>query len=79
MQTIVRGNQMIHTCPPVGDRTWTLEDKETAKTLEARWIAKGVSSFEREQLLACAIWKRKLPGLMYTDMIEKRIQELQKI
>jgi hypothetical protein len=67
---------MIRTNPPVGDRTWTQEDKECAKTLDARWICKGVSSSERDQLLACAIWKRKLPGLLYTEAIEQRLQEL---
>lgn len=76
MATIVRGNRMMQTNPPVGDKTWTDTDRASAKTVDARWISMGVSPEEREQLLSCWIWKKKLPGLSYTDPIESRLAQL---
>ncbi len=73
---IVRGNQIIQTNPPVGDKTWTEEDKATARTIEARWISTGISTQEIQDLLPCLIWKKKLPGLQYTDAIEQRLVSL---
>ncbi len=74
---IVRGNRILQTTPPVGDATWTQQDRETAKTIEARWINLGISDMERERLLPCHIWKRKLPGLQYPTDIESRLSDLQ--
>ncbi len=74
---LVRGNRILQTHPPTGDATWTLHDRETAKTTEARWISLGVSDTERVQLLPCLIWKKKLPGLQYPIDIESRLADLQ--
>jgi hypothetical protein len=73
---IVRGNQMIRTSSPTGDKTWTKEDKARAQTVEARWISTGIPTQEIKDLLPCLIWKKKLPGLRYTSTIESRLDSL---
>lgn len=67
---------MVLTNPPVGDKTWTGADRASSQTIEARWISMGVSQQEREELLPCLIWKKKLPGLQYTNSIETRLMNL---
>ncbi len=59
------------------DPIWNSQDIERANILEARWISKGVCEEERRQLLPCAIWKAKFPGIIYTDAIESRLVVLQ--
>lgn len=61
---------------PEGDPTWNAEDWGRAKTLEARWIALGISEQDRRQLLPCAVWKAKFPGLQYNPLIESKLRAL---
>ncbi len=75
MQATVRGNR-IHTFAPLAlgsqDPTWTAEDHARFLTLRARHV--GSSS----ELVQCLVWKRKVPGLMYSTEIEVKLVELQK-
>ena len=61
---------------PDGDATWTGEDWERARCLEARLCHAGVSEEERSRLIPCAVWKSKFPGLTYTDAVEVRLGSL---
>jgi hypothetical protein len=61
---------------PEGDAIWNRMDWGRAATLEARWSTMGVSEEERRQLIPCAVWKAKFPGLTYTPAVESRLQAL---
>ena len=61
---------------PDTDPCWTQDDWSRAATLEARWTALGVCESDRRQLLPCAIWKAKFPGLQYAPLIESRLRML---
>lgn len=75
---LVRGGCMYKRIVTLeNDPIWNLQDIERANTLEARWIAKGVCEEERRQLLPCAVWKAKFPGIIYNDAIESRLIMLQ--
>jgi hypothetical protein len=75
--TILRGGKLVQLyVKPEGDPTWTEQDWARSQTLEARWIAEGVSEKERERLLPCAVWKAKFPGLTYSPAVESRLQQL---
>ncbi len=67
---------MLQISPLTGDKTWTQEDKTRGQTIAARWISTGISTQEIRDLLPCLIWKKKLPGLKYTDAIETRLDNL---
>ncbi len=61
---------------PEGDPVWNEDDWARAATLEIRWISLGVSEKERRDLLPCAIWKSKFPGLQYGSLIESKLRTL---
>lgn len=61
---------------PDEDPLWSPADWGTAQTLEAKWIARGVSEDERRRLIPCAVWLSKHPGLLYSESVMKRLQEL---
>jgi hypothetical protein len=62
---------------PDEDPLWSNADWGTAKTLEAKWSAKGVSEDERRRLIPCAVWMSKHSGLKYSGLVMKRLKELQ--
>ena len=70
------GTLMRYFVKPAGDLTWSLDDWGTAETLEALWIARGVSEHDRRRYIPCAVLMRKFPGLKYPDPIMKRLEEL---
>ena len=73
----VRGNKLIsHVLKEEGDRVWNVDDWERYATLDARWTSVGVSEYERAQLLPCAVWKSKFPGMIYNPTIESRLRSL---
>ena len=71
-----RAGQLVRIGEPKGDLTWSVEDKERSRTLEARYQSLGVSEEERDRLLPCAVLQRKTQGLRYPIEIEKRLVEL---
>ena len=74
---LVRGGKMsMWLVKPDGDATWSAEDWGTAATLEARWKSKGVTEEERLRLVPCAVWLKKFPGLVYSDDILERLEQL---
>lgn len=74
---LCRGGKLMHwILRPQGDKSWSADDYARAATLEARWIASGVSEDERRRLIPCAVWYRKFPGTMYDDATMKRLEEL---
>jgi hypothetical protein len=70
------GKRMHWIVKPEGDATWNQMDWGTAATLEARWAQMGICEEERRQLIPCAVWKAKFPGLTYTPAIESKLQAL---
>lgn len=61
---------------PDGDATWSDTDWSRAKTLEARWLALGVSEDERRRYIPCAVLVAKFPGsLIYPDNVMKRLSD----
>jgi hypothetical protein len=73
----VRGNKLIsHVLKEGGDRVWNREDWGRYATFDARWTSMGVSEYERAQLLPCAVWKSKFPGMTYNPTIESRLRSL---
>ena len=74
---LVRGKRMEPwIVKPERDPVWNSEDWERAATYESRWISLGVSEKERRELLPCAIWKAKFPGLQYSPLIESKLRSL---
>ncbi len=74
---LIRGGRVYNwIVRPDGDPIWNSQDWERAKTLEARWTALGISEQERRQLLLCAVWKAKFPGLTYNPLIESKLRAL---
>jgi hypothetical protein len=61
---------------PERDPCWNVEDWGRAATLEMRWIGMGVSEKDRRELIPCAIWKAKFPGLQYNPFIESKLRTL---
>lgn len=61
---------------PEGDPVWSEADWAKAATLEIRWLSLGVSEKDRKELLPCAIWKGKFPGLQYSPLIESKLRAL---
>ena len=73
----VRGNQLVsHVLKEEGDPVWNSEDWGRYATFDARWASLGVSEYERTQLLPCAVWKSKFPGMVYNPTIESRLRTL---
>jgi len=82
------GTLMRYFVKPDGDLTWSADDWATAETLEALWMARGVSEHDRRRYIPCAVLARKFPGsvgsrspegkggLKYPDAILKRLEEL---
>ena len=76
-EILVRGKRMEPwILKPEGDATWSATDWAKAATLEIRWISMGVSEKERKELIPCAIWKSKFPGLQYAPLIESKLRAL---
>lgn len=61
---------------PEGDLTWSEADWGRAATLEARWKMHGVSEHLRRQLIPCAVWMAKFPGLRFSEDIHKTLEDL---
>ena len=61
---------------PEGDLTWSEADWGRAATLEARWKMHGVSEHTRRQLIQCAVWMAKFPGLRFSNDIHNKLEEL---
>lgn len=62
---------------PDGDPSWNKEDWARAKTLEARWIHRGLCEQERILLIPCAVWKKKFPGMHFRKDIMDRLCSLE--
>lgn len=76
-EMLVRGHQMRPwILKPDQDPCWNTEDWGRAATLEMRWTALGVSEKDRRELLPCAIWKAKFPGLTYNPIVESKLRSL---
>lgn len=74
---LLRGNvAMPWILKPDRDPCWNAEDWGRAATLEIRWKTMGVSEKDRRELLPCAIWKSKFPGLQYNPLIETKLRTL---
>ena len=74
---LVRAGKMFPlTVRPDGDPTWTRDDWERAATLEARFTHLGLCEEERKQLIPCAVWKAKFPGLVYNAHTEHRLSKV---
>jgi hypothetical protein len=74
---LVRGGKLIPwLIKPDGDFTWSDSDWARAKALEARWKMHGINEATRRQLIPCAIWSSKFPGLVFHDDIQKQLEEL---
>jgi hypothetical protein len=77
MNTLVRAGKMMHwTTRPEGDAIWTENDWARAATLEARFTFLGICEEERKQMISCAVWKAKFPGLTYSPQIENRLGQI---
>jgi hypothetical protein len=69
----VRGNRFVElpVCPTLtaaaADPAWTAEDRARLTTLRARWPT------DPADLLLCAVWKKKVPGLQYDPVIETQL------
>ncbi len=61
---------------PDGDPIWNSADWGRAATLEARFTQLGICEEERRQLIPCAVWKAKFPGLIYSPAVESKLQSL---
>jgi len=61
---------------PDGDATWSTADWSRAKTLEARWLALGISEDDRRRYIPCAVLISKFPGIVYPDSVMKRLIDL---
>jgi len=72
----VRGGVLLPTWTGAVDPTWTAEDVARARILDARWITIGVSHADRAKLVPLAVWKRKLPGLVFPAMLEEQLKTL---
>ena len=71
---LARGGTLIPwLVKPEGDLTWSDADWGRAATLEARWKMNGVSEQVRRQLIPCAVWMAKFPGMRFSDDIEKQL------
>ena len=76
-EILIRGKHVMPwILKPEGDPVWNAEDWSRASTLEIRWTALGVSEKDRRELLPCAIWKAKFPGLTYAPLIESKLLTL---
>jgi len=71
-----RGALTQYLLKPDGDQTWSTYDWSRAMTLEARWLAQGVSEDDRRRYIPCAVLVAKFPGIVYPDSIMKRLSEL---
>ena len=74
---LVRGKITNWFIQPDHDDTWNDEDWSRARTLEARWIAKGLTEEERRRLLPCAVWRKKFPGILFHEDIMKRLRSVE--
>ena len=73
---LVRAGKLIPwVVKPDGDATWTAEDWARAGTLEARFTQLGLCEEERRQLIPCAVWKAKFPGLAYSPLVEHKLSK----
>lgn len=70
------GKMMPWVVRPEGDATWTETDWGRAATLEARLSSLGLCEEERKQLIPCAVWKAKFPGLTYSPQIEYKLSQV---
>jgi hypothetical protein len=74
---LVRGNTMTPwLVKPDGAATWSAADWGRAATLESRWKMLGLREDERRRLIPCAVWRSKLPGLVFDGDVMKRLAEL---
>lgn len=74
---LVRGKYcMPWILKPEGDPCWNADDWARASTLEIRWMMLGVTEKDRLELLPCAIWKAKFPGLTYSPLTESKLRSL---
>jgi hypothetical protein len=75
-QMLVRAGKFVPwVVKPEGDTVWTTDDWARAATLEARFIQLGLCEEERRQLIPCAVWKAKFPGLTYTPVVEHKLSK----
>jgi hypothetical protein len=58
------------------DPVWNTDDKERARTLDARLAHLRVPDDKRAALIPCMVWKAKFPGLRYSADIEQSIAGL---
>jgi hypothetical protein len=69
----IRGNQFV-VLPPLPtlfqDPTWNSEDCACLETLRARFPTSSLD------MLACWVWKRKVPGLSYTTNVEEALTKM---
>ena len=70
------GKLMPWVIRPEGDPTWTEADWARAATLEARFTVRGICEEERRQLVPCAVWKSKFPGLTYSPLVEYKLSQI---
>lgn len=76
-EMLVRENQISPwILKPERDPCWNADDWARAATFEMRWMGLGVSEKDRRELLPCAIWKAKFPGLHYNPFIESKLRTL---
>jgi hypothetical protein len=74
---LVRGGKLIPwLIKPDGDFTWSESDWARAQTLEARWKMHGINEATRRQLIPCAIWSAKFPGLVFHTEVQKQLVDL---
>lgn len=75
---LVRGKMSFWLVKPEAEDIWNDIDWARARTLEARWLSKGVLEEERRTLLPCAIWLKKFPGTGFRQDILERLRSLEK-
>lgn len=61
---------------PDGDITWNTVDWARARTLEIRFHRLGIHENERRQLVPAAVWRMKWPGMVFSDAIMTRLDEV---
>lgn len=74
---LICGTSLLPWCiKPDGDMTWNKTDWARAQTLETRFHRLGINEDERRYLVPAAVWRMKWPGMVFSDTIMKRLDEL---
>jgi hypothetical protein len=71
-----RGKLIPYIVKPESTAAWSPADHGRAATLEARLQAQGLSEKERRRWIPCLVWSAKIPGLRYSDAVERRMADL---